>query len=584
MPRADDRVARALARTQEVLLMDEDPQPEQTSPKKSPRSPKTERKSTKSVKSERIIINNVEMDIDKVVQKVRERMSSPPRSIKFPNPPSEASKPEVPSPKVLIEERKSVKSSPRNKYAERPSPKSPTHPGRLPVTEVTVEIIPEPTEKKVSATTNLSYEQLRRSTRDEIDSKLRSMNSQQLRDEIMKLRSEKESIRRSERSRNTERNQNTVYYDNPPRNYVEEKIPIYDEELGTYVLWPKSKLAQYTAAAPEPQQQYYQPQQQQQYQNTNPVKPPLYRRGTTRDAYPTKTYDNEQLFDQNTDGNNYPPTVDIVAVNDQQVEQSTDIDFDNMTDVQKREFLDEMKMKFTVFKKNYPNFPIPTIHDDDNPKWVFGIYEQLLDMAKSDASQPIYQTGMQIVFLVLQVVLTVSGIPAKNFFSFHAKHFARYNTLMAELGEKWGPIIDVTSSIETKLALAIGWNALVYAIVSVVVSKFGDKWGTTVEKMLDQLTTSTTNNAKMQDLERELDGREGIKVDTAESSNNNGGGGGDMMGGLANMLGGLLGGGGGGGNGGGNLLGNLLSAFTGGNGPSGTSATSTERRPPVYDD
>jgi hypothetical protein len=312
------------------------------------------------------------------------------------------------------------------------------------------------------------------------------------------------------------------------------------------------------------------------------VKPPLYRRGTTRDAYPTKTYDQENYAYDDLEGQQ--PTVDIVAVNDQVVEESTDIDFDAMTDVQRREFLNEMKMKFSVFKKNYPTFPIPVIQDDDNPKWVFGIYEQLLDMAKSDASQPIYQTGLQIVFLILQVVLTVSGVPAKNFFSFHSKNFAKYNTLMAELGEKWGPIIDVTSSIETKLALAIGWNTLVYAIVSVVAAKFGDRWGTSVEQMLDKLTTSTTNNSKMEELERELSGRSEMPNEPSQEQPTNTGGM-DSLGGLANMLGGLFGGGGGGGNGGaGNLLGNLLGAFTGGGGANQGTATSTERRPPTYDD
>jgi hypothetical protein len=270
-------------------------------------------------------------------------------------------------------------------------------------------------------------------------------------------------------------------------------------------------------------------------------------------------------------------------VNPQVVEESTDIDFDSMDDVQKREFLDEMKMKFAVLKKNYPEFPIPVIHDDDNPKWVFGIYEQLLDMAKGDASQPIYQTGLQVVFLILQMVLSMSGIPAKDFFTFHSRHFSQYNKLMVELGEKWGPIIDVTSSTETKLALAIGWNTVVFAVVSVVASKFGDKWGTNVEQILNKITTSTTaaSNAKMEDLHRQMDGREEYvppKEDT--SSSGNVGGGSDMMSGLAGLLGGLLGGNGGNGGGG---LSNLLGGLLGGGAP-GSSSTTTERKPPTYDD
>lgn len=517
MPRADDRVARALARTQEALPEDEPP-------------------------SERVVVvNNEEMDIDKIVQKVRERVSSPRKS---PKPPSERP-PLVPSPRNTP--------SPKKSYVERATPRSPSNLTRIPVTDMpTVEIIPEPVERKVSATT-FSYRDLRKSTRDELDTRLQSMNSQQLRNEIMKLRSEKSS-KKSTPPRTTP----PVYYDHPPPP-SEEKIPVYDEERGTYVLWPKHKFDQYA-----PQQR---PRYPQQYQP--------HRRGTTRDAYPTKTYDENVVNDDNQPQN----TLDIVAVNDNIVEESTDIDFDSMTDVQRREFLNEMKMKFSVFRKNYPNFPIPVIQDDDNPRWVFGIYEQLLDMAKSDASQPIYQTGLQIVFLVLQVVLTVSGVPAKNFFSFHAKNFAKYNTLMAELGEKWGPIIDVTSSIETKLALAIGWNTLVYAIVSVVGAKFGDRWGTSVEQMLDKLTTSTTNNQKMENLERELSGRTidpGSEAPPPPETS----GGGDSLGGLANLLGGLLGGGGGTGN----LLGNLLGAFTGGGGAGQTGVSSTERRPPTYDD
>jgi hypothetical protein len=566
MPRADDRVAKALARTQEMTFLEEEEQQEQV---RSPRSPKKSVRSTK--KSERVVINDVEMDIDKVVQRVKDRLSSP-------KPPMEERKSGLPSPKVLMEERRSIrnspKDSPRETYVERPSPKSPSSVSRLPVKEiVTVEIIPEPADKRVSATT-LSYSELKRSTRDELSTHLRSLNSEQLREEILKLRSEKSTVRSVEPRVQTRSEKRVL---DPPN----EKIPVYDEETGTYVLWSKAKLERMMNANQPPpvQQHYYQMNDTPRDSPPVVVKPPLYRRGTTRDAYPTKTMDHERTFEHQTN---------IVTVNPEIVEQSTDIDFDAMTEVQKREFLGEMKMKFSVFRKNFPNFPIPVIHDDDSPKWVFGIYEQLLDMAKTDASQPVYQTGLQVVFLILQVVLTISGIPAKNFFSFHAKNFDKYNTLMAELGEKWGPIIDITSSIETKLAIAIGWNTLVFAVVSVVAAKFGDKWGTTAEKLLDQLTTSGGVNSKMQDLERQLDGRETMggngnnkeQQPQAEQSSDPLGG----LGGIANLLGGLLGNGGGGNNSGGGL-GGLLGSLLGGGGPTaGNQASSTERRPPVYDD
>jgi hypothetical protein len=410
---------------------------------------------------------------------------------------------------------------------------------------VTRDIVPESPVNRVSAP--LSYDTLKRSTREEVVDSLRGLNSQQLRDEILKLRSEK-TLRTSHHSTRVSAR--------------DEKIPVYDQETGAWVLYHRNKL-------PEPPVHSPRVRTSEQYMDRNPprINPPLIRRGTTRDAYPTKTYD---------------PDFQNFEVQEPEPE-STDIDFDNMTDVQRREFLDEMKMKFAVLKKNYPDFPIPVIHDDDNPKWVFGIYEQLLDMAKGDASQPIYQTGLQVVFLVLQVVLSVSGIPAKDFFSFHSRHFSQYNKLMVELGEKWGPIIDITSSTETKLALAIGWNTVVFAVVSVVASKFGDRWGTSVEQLLNKITTSTTgaSEAKMEDLRRQMEGRDEMNVPTdGPSPQASSGGGGDMMGGIANLLGGLLGGGGSGGGGGGiaNLLGGLLGGAT------GTSATTTERKAPVYDD
>ena len=573
MPKADDRVARALARTQEAEIAEEEVR------QASPKSPRKSVKSTK--KSERVMINDQEMDIDKVVQRVRERLTSPKPQIPHssPTPPVNERGSGKPSPRVLMEERRSAKDR-RSPYEEKPSPRSPTSIGRLPVREeiVTVDITPEPADKRVSATT-LSYSELRKSTREELSTHLQSLSSEQLRNEILKLRSEKMKSERTPQRVTSVKERERVQP-------VEEKIPVYDEESGTYVLWSRAKLekmmtstsVQFKPRDSTPREEYVSPAN---YSQAPKVQPPLYRRGTTRDAYPTKTRDQyvERTYDQQAT---------IVTVNPEVVEQSTDIDFDSMTEVQRREFLNEMKMKFAVFKKNFPNFPIPVIQEDDSPKWVFGIYEQLLDMAKTDASQPVYQTGLQVVFLVLQVVLTVSGIPAKNFFSFHAKNFNKYNTLMAELGEKWGPIIDITSSIETKLAIAIGWNTLVFAIVSVVAARFGERWGTTAEKLLDQLTTTdASSSSKMQDLERQLDGRDTVGSGSEEPQSGNSGASSDPLGGLggiANLLGGLLGNGGGGNGAGGSGLGGLLGSLLGGAAANGPQAASTERRPPVYDD
>ena len=192
MPRADDRAARVLARTQEVAEEAfDDAMSAKSSVKKSVKS---------SRMSERIVINDQEMDIDRVVQKVRERLSSP---TKTPKPPAQESKPEVPSPRALIGDRKSDRLSERNseRYVEHPSPKSPNIKNRLPVTEVreivTRDIIPEPLEKRVSPA--LSYETLKKSTREEVVDSLKNMNSQQLREQILRMRSERSQVsKRSE--------------------------------------------------------------------------------------------------------------------------------------------------------------------------------------------------------------------------------------------------------------------------------------------------------------------------------------------------------------------------------------------------
>lgn len=512
MSRLNDRAARVLARTREFVEEDEEVPP-RTSPA-----------SRRSRASDKIVINDQELDIDHVVQRVRSRMTSP----RSPTPPT-------------VDPSGNPRNSPKSpkSYVERASPRSPQMSGRLPVHEV-IDIARPPTPQAVSPVS---------SHREERERSIREMNSEQIRAELLRLRSER-SIRRT----------------NPPpaetprtprlstakeRSYLPgEKIPVYDPETETWVLMRREHL-------PSPRHE----------QVTRAANPPLLRRGTTRDAYPTRAYEDQMTATMRTRN---AATVD--ALQPEAVDEVIDIDFDAMTDVQKREFLDEMKIKFSILKKTYQDFPIPVVHDDDSPRWVYGIYEQLLDMAKGDASQPMYQSGLQLVFLIIQVVLTVAGVPAKNFFSFHSKHFHKYNVLMAELGEKWGPIVDVTSGIETKLALSIGWNTLVFAIVSVIANKFGDKMGTTIEQLLENLTSmAPTSNPKIEALQAQLEGRERVEAAPQGAPST---GQPDMMGGIANLIGGLMGGGGGGGG-----LANLLGGLMGGGGQ-----PTTERKPPMYED
>lgn len=534
------KAARVMARTREVE--------EETSPKssikESPKKSSLKESSVKSpqrsrvVKSERIMINDREIDMGEIMDKIKTRTSLRDTEVRdFPRPP--------------VEPRPSHK-SPRQQqgsYREVVSPRSPQIDNKIDVTEIRditrVTYDPDPPEKKI--TPDITYREFKQSTRDELNDQMKDMNSEQLRNLLMKMKSERSTIRESRKS--------SVKEKPAPA----KKIPVFDPDSQTWILYDEETLMAMTKPPPSPQSI-------REERRVN-IQPPLIRRGTTRDAYPTRTLD----FD-NTQ--NYQGVTTIDAINPDQAVAEIDIDFDTMTPVQVREFLDEMRIKFSILKKNYPDFPIPVIKDDDNPKWVFGIYEQLLDMAKGDASQPMYQSGMQLVFLIVQVVLTLVGIPAKNFFSFHSKHFSRYNQMMVELGEKWGPLIDVTSSVETKLMIAIGWNTLVFAIVSVIANKFGDRIGGTVEQLLDNITAGNSG-LNFDNIKAELNGREEVNLPQKEQAPDAGG-----LGGIANMLGGLLGGGGGsgGGLGGlGNLLGGLLN-------PQQSTAQAKERKLPVYED
>lgn len=539
--------ARVMARTREI---DEDEE-RISSPQKSPRKSSMR---SRSVKSEKLTINDKEIDMADIMEKIKTRTSLRDVELRdFPKPPM-TPQPSHKSPRTTPKNISSMSQSPR--YKEVISPRSPQIDNKIDVTEIRditrVTYDPDPPEKKV--TPEMSYKEFKQSTREELQDEMKSMNSEQLRTLLLKMKSERSSIRESRKSSSRE------------KVIAPKKIPVFDPETGTWILYDEHILMNGGGFnPPSPRSLHLQDERKVH------IQPPIIRRGTTRDAYPTRTLDmDNQMITQQYGDSHLGNTID--AIQPDQAVAEIDIDFDAMNPVQVREFLDEMKIKFSILKKNYPDFPIPVIKEDDNPKWVFGIYEQLLDMAKGDASQPMYQSGMQLVFLIVQVVLTLVGIPAKNFFSFHSKHFRKYNQLMVELGEKWGPLIDVTSSVETKLMIAIGWNTLVFAIVSVIATKFGDKIGGTVEQLLDKITAG--NSAPSFDnIKSELGGRDEVNLPQQEQASDAGG-----LGGIANMLGGLLGGGGGGGLGGlGNLLGGLLN-------PQQSTAQAKERKLPVYED
>jgi len=544
---ASKAAARVMARTREV---EEEDEVQQSSPKRSPQKVSirdTENKSptrknsqrSNGIKSEKITMNNRDIDLSEIMEKIKTRTSLRETEVRdFPKPPV-SPQPQNRSPRIQ-----------QSSYKEMRSPNSPQLNDRINIAEIRditrITYDPDPPENKV--TPELTYREFKQSTRDELQDQMRGMNSEQLRNLLLKMKSEKSSHRTSRRD--TPRV--------PPQN-ISRKVPVFDPETQSWILYDEELLANMSRNPPPPSPKYVQDERR-----VN-IQPPLIRRGTTRDAYPTRTLDMDNPLSTYAQGNT---TID--AVNPDQAVAEVDIDFDSMTPVQIREFLDEMKIKFSILKKNYPDFPIPAIKEDDNPKWVFGIYEQLLDMAKGDASQPMYQSGMQMVFLIVQVVLTLVGIPAKNFFSFHSKHFHKYNQLMVELGEKWGPLIDVTSSVETKLMIAIGWNTLVFAIVSVIATKFGDKIGGTVEQLLDKITSGNTSSG-FDEMKAKLEGREEMTLPQQEQPTDAGG-----LGGIVNMLGGLLGGSGGGG-GLGSLLGGLLN-------PQQNTAQAKERKLPVYED
>lgn len=523
------KAARVMARTREIVEEEEEE-----------KSPKRSSVRSRNVKSERITVNDREVDMSDIMEKIKTRTSLrdvEPRD--YPKPP-QSPRPSHKSPRQ--QPAISPKLSPKNSYKEIISPRSPQIQNKIDVTEIRditrITYDPDPPERKV--TPEMSYRDFKQSTREELQGEMMNMNSEQLRNLLLKMKSEKSSIRESRRISVRE------------KPAPSKKIPVFDPETSTWILYDEETLM--SRPPPSPQS----PPNERKVQ----IQPPLIRRGTTRDAYPTRTLDmDNQITHQSTM---------IDAVNPDNAVAEIDIDFDAMSPIQVREFLDEMKIKFSILKKNYPDFPVPVIKEDDNPKWVFGIYEQLLDMAKGDASQPMYQSGMQLVFLIVQVVLTLVGIPAKDFFSFHSKHFRKYNQLMVELGEKWGPLIDVTSSVETKLMIAIGWNTLVFAIVSVIANKFGDKIGGTVEQLLEKITSGNTA-PEFDPMRANLEGHEEMKNPRQEPAGDTSG-----LGGIANMLGGLLGGGGSGG-GLGSLLGGLLN-------PQQTTAQAKERKLPVYED
>jgi len=257
-----------------------------------------------------------------------------------------------------------------------------------------------------------------------------------------------------------------------------------------------------------------------------------------------------------------------------------ELDFDNMTAVQQREFADEMKVKFNILRRGYPQFGIPEVTHEDDPKWLWGMYQQFLDMAKHESSLPFYRNGMTIFFFLTDALLSYLGIPCNGeFYKFHNSYFSDYNSLLIELGESWGPVMDVSWRTETKLSLMIGWNTLVFVVMKFITTKFGDKFAGVMESFVKNLNAKDfiqgTGESSILSKAKE-------KIATEESSGSDANPMGNVMGNLMNMFGGMMGGNN---SGGGNnkmmegLLSGLGSMMT-----AQTDGASRQRRRPDFDD
>lgn len=407
------------------------------------------------------------------------------------------------------------------------SPRSPPMSGKIPVEEYEVKRTYTAASPSTKIPTTIEDIPVKMSYKSEKkkDNELESLNSKQLREIIRKLQDEKTS----RRTRTETPREEPVYSKKKehvqPASPNEEKIPMWDEDAGRWVLINKSKI--------EEMQQ----------------------------GFANRTATNVTAAQQEDVGGG-------------------ELDFDNMTAVQQREFADEMKVKFNILRRGYPQFGIPEVTHEDDPKWLWGMYQQFLDMAKHESSLPFYRNGMTIFFFLTDALLSYLGIPCNGeFYKFHNSYFSDYNSLLIELGESWGPVMDVSWRTETKLSLMIGWNTLVFVVMKFITTKFGDKFAGVMESFVKNLNAKDfiqgTGESSILSKAKE-------KIATEESSGSDANPMGNVMGNLMNMFGGMMGGNN---SGGGNnkmmegLLSGLGSMMT-----AQTDGASRQRRRPDFDD
>lgn len=404
------------------------------------------------------------------------------------------------------------------------SPRSPPMSGKIPVEEYEVKRTYTAASPSTKIPTTIEEAPvIRTSQKAKNKDELESLNSRQLRDIIRKLQDDKTSRRtRTETPREEPAPKQQIHAASP----MEEKIPMWDDDAKRWVLINKSKI--------EEMQQ--------------------------------------GLGGQQTRTN--------VTAPQQEEGVGGELDFDNMTVIQQREFNDEMRVKFNILRRGYPQFGIPEVSGEDDPRWLWGMYQQFLDMAKHESSLPFYRNGMTIFFFLTDALLSYLGIPCNGeFYKFHNSYFSDYNSLLIELGESWGPVMDVSWKTETKLALMIGWNTMVFVVMKFITTKFGDKFAGVMESFVKNLNAKDfiQGNNESSILSKAKD-----KISTETNGGSDANPMGNVMGNLMNMFGGMMGGGG---NNGGNnkmmegLLSGLGSMMT-----AQTDGASRQRRRPDFDD
>ena len=438
------------------------------------------------------------------------------------------------SPKPLVFERR-----PLNEFIEEnnkpmssrfiQSPRSPPMSGKIPVEEYEVKrtyTAASPSTKIPTTIEDIPKVSHRSEKRKKDNDELDSLNSRQLRDIIRKLQDEKTSRRtRTETPREEPIQPSKKKEPLAQASPHEDKIPMWDEDAGRWVLINKSKIEEM-----------------------------------------------QQGFANRTATNVTAP---------QQQEEGGELDFDNMTAVQQREFTDEMRVKFNILRRGYPQFGIPEVSAEDDPKWLWGMYQQFLDMAKHESSLPFYRNGMTIFFFLTDALLSYLGIPCNGeFYKFHNSYFSDYNSLLIELGESWGPVMDISWRTETKLALMIGWNTLVFVVMKFITTKFGDKFAGVMESFVKNLNAKEfiQGNGESSILSK---AKEKIATETNQGADANPMG--NVMGNLMGMLGGMMGGNGGNGAGNNKMMEGLLSGL-GSMMTAQTDGATRQRRRPDFDD